>query len=195
MKHENNLISAVCIPALQALISALLAGSVVYIAASLLRVPERLLMALGAFGVIALYSWLSYRAEWRARLSGEEASSQPLPPVVKELRLKALSEDGRAGDYFYLDGMSLEQLSTLARGVLAGRSLAVHEWSGLHRPFTRSQFENLRGQLLERGFIRARSESAPQLGYELSSKGRALMRALAEQQPAPSPTRLRLSLK
>lgn len=197
--NHSTLKSAVVIPLTQALVSAVLISVITYALASWLEAERPFIIALALFGIVALISWLSYRGEWRARLEAllgvdinrDGVIGEPLP-VINELRVNVISDNGAAGDILALPGANREQLAALARGIVAGRGLSIHEWTGINRPFTRSQFEELRGQLLDRGFIRWRSNNAPQLGAEPTKKGEALFRALAEDARAPhSPTQAR----
>lgn len=72
-----------------------------------------------------------------------------------------------------------EALQELARGVLAGKTLAEAEWTGTGRPYTRNEFRDLRAQLLERGIVTWRNEKHPAQGVELTRPGRAVFEQLA----------------
>lgn len=188
MENHDSFKSAVLIPGAQASITAALVALLAGVAATWLKAEQPFVIALAAFGLVSLASWQAYRGEWRSRLEAlldiehpDAGIQQPLTNT-NELRVSIISDNARAVDYLHLPGIEAEQLAVLARGIVAGRGLAVHEWTGNGRPFTRSAFEELRGQLIERGFVRWRGNT-PQQGALPTKKGEALFRALA------SPTR------
>jgi hypothetical protein len=75
-----------------------------------------------------------------------------------------------------------EDLATMARGVLNGRSLAEGTWSGRGGLFSRSEFRTIRDELIERGLATWRNPRAKAQGVELTAAGRAVFRLLAELQ-------------
>jgi hypothetical protein len=72
-----------------------------------------------------------------------------------------------------------EALQELARGVLAGKTLAEAEWTGTGRPYTRNEFRDLRAQLVDRGIAAWRNPQHPAQGVELTKPGRAVFAEIA----------------
>ncbi len=85
---------------------------------------------------------------------------------------------GHSADFLYLNSDVTEaQLAEFARAVLGGASLAVHKWTGQGALFTRGQYDDLMSELVKMNYVR---EAAGNVARSLTSKGRALMRGLAE---------------
>ncbi len=96
-----------------------------------------------------------------------------------ELRVQIDSpRGGQTADFLHLNSdVTTAQLAEFARAVLDGASLAVHKWTGQGSLFTRGQFDDLMSELVKMNYVR---EAAGNVGRSLTSKGKALMRALAE---------------
>jgi hypothetical protein len=81
-------------------------------------------------------------------------------------------------EFLYLKcAVNAAQLTEWARAALDGGGLGVHKWTGQGALFTRSQYDNLCSELLTMGYLVDRGGN---LGRQLTAKGRALCRALAE---------------
>lgn len=78
------------------------------------------------------------------------------------------SEDVKIHNLMLDKGKILE----IARGVLNGRSLSLGEWTGKSGPLSRSEFETMRGELLEVGLIRWVNPEYKQQGLELTPIGK-----------------------
>lgn len=172
MKDLQNPIAALLIPAAQAMISGLLVGIIS--------------AALGGDGlawgaVAALLAWLVLITRW-GDLIREIVHPSPDPGQAAEMTLKiaVLEEQGRAGMFAELRGFSLEQLAILAKGLEAGETMNEAAWTGPGKPFSRSQFYELRQVFLSRGWARWRSSTTPARGIELSRPGQAVMRYLSD---------------
>ncbi|MFH1566817.1 MAG: hypothetical protein ABIL09_02385, partial [Gemmatimonadota bacterium] len=102
-----------------------------------------------------------------------------LPPMpAPTTTLQVISEDGRRIVNHELP-VGEDRLGTFARGVLAGKPLTQREWSRPGSPLSRGQFEEVRDFMLQRGYAVWRDESKPQLGIELTEKGRAALERIA----------------
>lgn len=82
-----------------------------------------------------------------------------------------------------------EALQELARGVLAGKTLAESEWTGTGRPYTRNEFRDLRAQLIDRGIAEWRNPQHPAQGVELTKPGRAVFAEIARTHAHARPVR------
>jgi len=167
---------------LSALLVGALAGSVAALGAHLARVVDYSSWGALAGCAGALLAFLSFRG--RAVRAGELARGVDLEPVApitaKQQVIKlALSQDeGRAVDYAFLN-IDQAQLSELARGLSAGKPFTLGAWTGAGRSFSRSEFEQLRHELISRGLVVWRNPGSPAQGVTLTAAGRAVMRYLA----------------
>ena len=176
----HNLQSAVYVPFLQSAATGLFIAVAVCGLAVLLH--WRLTVALlAAAGVGASVTWVYLLTHW-LRLTS------PPPPVVLEdwhetpqtevpcIRLEVKRENTLT----FIDlPCDPDQLARLAAGVLDGAPLAESAWTGRGRPFSKSQFIEVRQTLLTRGLAVWRNEDAPSQGIQLTAAGRALFRHCA----------------
>lgn len=80
-------------------------------------------------------------------------------------------------DFLYLNGkITREDLRLMAQGVLSGRSLAVNAWSGVGG-WTRNKVDSFLGELEAMQYV---TPGKGNKARQLTSKGKALFRALAE---------------
>ena len=134
-------------------------------------------------GGIQLRQSLLWKREELRRDPDGDVVGQPalaLEPVTVRLELTG-PEPGRT-QFLNLD-IGPERMSQLCRSVLAGRSLSEGEWTGAGRPFSRAEFRNLRGLLIERGLVRWNNDRAKAQGVTLTAAGRAVFRKLADLPP------------
>jgi hypothetical protein len=184
-----NLLAGLVLPALQCAVTAGLLGGVAGALALLLQAPKWWVWAL-LFALLAgaIY-WVSFVARWQqavfappvvravSRQVIEHKPTRALPePTERTLRLTAVSENGKQASIYRLP-VSDGQMAALAAGLNDGLPFAVSTWCGTGKPFSRAEFEALRGALLERGILRAKNSKNPAAGFELSPAGRAMMRA------------------
>lgn len=95
-----------------------------------------------------------------------------------ELRVQVDRAADHGADFLYLNSdVTPAQLAEFARAAIEGASLGVHKWTGQGALFTRGQYEDLMTELVKMGYV---NDSRGNVGRSLNSKGRALMRALAE---------------
>lgn len=100
-------------------------------------------------------------------------------PSVCKVELLEQAEGAWRGEYLNLP-CAPEQLKLLASGVMSGGSLSESGWCGANRPFTKSQFHQLRQALIEKGWLAWRSPSAPAQGVEVTHVGRRVFSYLSE---------------
>ena len=99
-----------------------------------------------------------------------------LEPARLVLEVKHSGGERSGFDFLHL-GIDQADFLTWARAVLDGRSLAVGQWVGRGRLFTRGQYDALMSELERAGIVRAADVRNPQSGRELSPAGRAALRA------------------
>jgi hypothetical protein len=105
------------------------------------------------------------------------------PPVVRaEIVEKDASGNVKAIRWLDLPGDE-ETIRQFARAVIAGRSLAESQWTGSGKPFSRDEYREMRDSFIEKGMARWRNLHAPAQGWELTKKGEAVMRQLANPLP------------
>jgi len=160
-------------------------GLVVFVGTALLcwALQMTVRIALATAGISVLAVWILWVARidslfWsteKVRPAALPAYQQTSPVVQVEVHQP---EKGRWA-WLDLPG-GPEQLEQLARGLASGRTLSESEWSGRGRLYTRAEFRELRGELLERGLAVWRSPGAPTQGVELSAVGRQVMSRIAE---------------
>ena len=192
IKSQGSIRGAVVVPFLQALATGLLAGMVVLLLCVIGRNDQAGTIALLAGLIVAFLSWFSFRSRWQSvyeamvhvDLSPDDIT-QESEPDPERIRIDVVNLDETQSDFLDLPATK-EQLIDLAEGLQRGTPFTVGAWSGSRRPFSRSQFEALRGELLARGYIRWQNGRHHAQGIELTAKGRAVMRGLFEidQHPA-----------
>ena len=176
--------SDVAVPALQSLISGAVAGAVTLALCVAFGWQMRIAGAV-ALAVLALaWVWLLVdhrRLLWavenltHADVNRDGAIGQPEPARLV-LEVKHSGGERSGFDFLHL-GIDQADFLTWARAVLDGRSLAVGQWVGRGRLFTRGQYDALMSELERAGIVRAADARNPQSGRELSPAGRAALRA------------------
>jgi hypothetical protein len=176
MSENKNLIMAVLIPALQSVISALWMGVAIGLLAwfmwGVFWQAAGILAALTGAGV-----WFSYLRRWNY-LTGLEPYQEPDPLPTYDpgrVKIELLENGGQTGHFLTLPARA-EQLAELGRGIERGAGLGINSWVGSGRPFSRSEFEALRDELLRRGLLAWVNERARAQGVILTPQGRAVMR-------------------
>ena len=185
--ENKGLMFGFVLPALQSVISALwvfiLAGLVSYALYRLISFPVGILAVLVGAGV-----WFAYLRKWHY-LTGLSPYQEPEPLPLREVErepervsIELLENNATSGQYLSLPAR-YEQLIALGRGVLSGQGLAIGSWVGTGRPFTRSEFETLRDEMLLRGLLAWHNERARGQGVKLTPQGRAVLKYLASVPP------------
>lgn len=196
--QQEGFAAAVGIPLSQSLVTGALCGLTVgsFCWAMSWPNPEKI----GLVGSMAISTgmWVLSLAGWQRRiervlgvdLNGDGYIGQPpatierapLPPV----KIEVISDNGRQSDFLSLPAEP-EQLKQLGQALTAGETFSVHRWTGPGGLFSRSQFDQLKAELVNRGMLRMAGQAANQ-GFTLTSKGKAVMRGFASMSVANSPT-------
>jgi hypothetical protein len=182
--------------ALLPLIQSLIWGALAGLGALVLSVTGRqsfrgsLLWTCGAFVVVTGLAWMAYQRHWFSISSLEKLmgvdidgdgviGSQAVTPEVT-IRLQD-TQDGAYQETRISLPATMEQLRTLAAGVLSGVPLAEGHWIGQSRgqPFSKAQFYALRAEMIRRGLVEYINPTAPAQGYQLTRAGMAVMRYLS----------------
>jgi len=193
----NSFSDSVTIPATQSLITGALFGLTVGGSAAMLEFPMPFQFGLTAGAGVALIAWLDYRARWQSLLErllqvdlngdGEigDQDQEPDPPArVEPVKVYIEQDQGRHVDIIDLPAEP-RQLTAFADGVLTGRSLSQAAWIGRGQPFSRSEYDALRDEMIRRGLAQWRSPGEPAQGWELLASGRAMLRHFASDAPTP----------
>jgi len=107
---------------------------------------------------------------------------QQAPALPASIRVEVSRDEGRAVDF--IDLPYPEKLPALAAGLLAGRQFAQTSWVGAGQLFSRSEFDQVRDTMIERGLAAWKNPEAKAQGVTLTAAGRAVMRRLANPSPA-----------
>ena len=151
----------------------------------------------GGFGC-AFLVWLVLLRQWVQLVNHREGIVKtPRVQVIEpehqhqpsSVRVELIEETNSYWHGAFLDlPVTHEQLRLLASGVQSGSSLSENAWCGSNRPFTKSQFHQLRDELLKRGWLTWRNQSAPAQGVEVTNVGRRVFSYLAEGNYLPAGT-------
>lgn len=175
---DSSIANGCMIPLGQALATGVLCGLAVLGLALWLKWENPEAMALIAAGGGAVLWWISSILMWR---SAVYADLRPVEPVVVQAAAETVRvefrEEGRMA--FPELQASAGQMKDLAIGLLAGAPFSETTWCGEGRPFSRGQFQAVRGEFLKQGWARWRNERATNQGMEISPAGRAVCRELA----------------
>lgn len=198
MNDLQNFTSGVFVPVFQAVFTGLLLAAVVicfgwFAGFGFLAAVGGLAFAAGAFlsWCLALAFWMRLNlhtagafqaqdrdqtyidAPYRETVTVEEDEPAQLEPVMIRVELK------QSNRLQIIDlPASGDQLRRLAVGVLQGESLAESVWCGAGRPFSRSQFAQLRGELIKRNLAFWLHPDAPSQGWRLNAAGVAILRQI-----------------
>lgn len=189
MKIPDDFYRAVLIPAAQALITGVLAFCAGLAVCALGGWPWYY-AAIGA-GLVSLLAWLRFWGWWslvildvltpdRVQLI-DDPEPQAEPQTVKVIIQEHQGQDTQIIDL----PATGDQLRALASGLDQGQSFNLGTWAGPGAPFTRSEFEQLRAELLRRGLLRCNTPGTPQRGYALTLPGVHVMRRLANPPTPP----------
>lgn len=184
------------IPVLQAAVIAALSGVLVLALGMWQAWSAPGWPALAAAALAGLVTFVSGVARWRRSDSGDMAQYYPASyqaaevseQTTRTVRVELVSEGGRRLNLIDLPA-SDEQLAGLAAGLLAGQSFSEAQWCGARGLFSRSEFNQLRGEMLRRGLCSWNNPHTPARGATLTPAGRALMRTfetIASQPPHPT---------
>lgn len=169
---------AVLIPLFQSITTGSAFGSVVLAAGELSGRSDALWIAAVVLAVTTAITWLILLRRWLDAASWGDGYTYSHTRTQEPVRLELESEDGRHVAIIDLPA-SQEQLMALASGILSGASLSESTWCGSGAPFSRSEFAQLRAELIKRGLAAWSSPRTPARGIVLTKPGEAAMRYFA----------------
>lgn len=172
-------------------IQAVISGVITFILVLLIGIELRWRSPFATAGIVGLLAlavmWILRQRHWYLladleRWSGLDLNrdgtiGKPEPVHSVRVQLNHVTQEGYvyAGDIFDLPATP-EQLIALADGLLiGGMRFSVREWCGSGRPFSVTEFNLLRNEMLKRGLIRQVSEKDSRVGIELTEAGRQVM--------------------
>ena len=178
---------AVVVPGLQALVNgcfyglAVLGLVVVANHMKFLDVPAWA-VSLVIFSVSGWWKWTELLQDWRYFHYGIEDQQEPEPvktaQIIEPVRVEISSNNGRQLQFMDLPA-SQDQLIALGAGLVGGSTFTEARWVGGNAPFKRSEFVQLRDELIRRGMARWNSDHDTARGVAITGKGNALMRHFA----------------
>ena len=177
----------VTVPSLRAVIVAVPAGLLAGLLIGVFKIEVNVWYAIPITILITflfVFWGSSQRGQWLiekiagADLNKDGFIGRPEPPAPAEsVRIELIQDQGRKGDY--IDLPYPDKLPALAAGLLAGRTFNQTAWTGRVGIFSRSEFDQVRDTLIERGLACWKNPEARAQGVELTGAGRAVMRRLA----------------
>lgn len=194
--RADGLAERVIVPALKGAVTGIVCGllSGLLIGAFEIKINVWWTMPIVTLSVFLAVFWgSSNRGQWLIeRISGADLNGDGVigmpeqPPALPEkVRVEVIQDEGRRGDFIDLPA-SAEKLKALANGIVnQNRQFALSLWVGNHGIFSRSEFENLRAVMLERGLARWKNDKSQNQGVELTRQGLAVMRYLASENYHP----------
>jgi hypothetical protein len=180
------------VPLAQCGITGVLAGLLTLALGLLLGWVKPWAWALGVGALAAMWWWGGSIAAWRRAIWGEEdigtRTSTEERGYLEEgkgvFRVEVVQNEGATVQFADLPG-TREQMVELCKGLASGASFSEASWTGRGRPFTRSQFQELRDIFLARGWAVWKSGEASSQGVALTRVGRAVVRHLGGEMNKP----------
>ncbi len=180
---DEHLSQGCLVPALQALASGVLTGVTILAVVLWWNNQNAGYLALAGGAATALVWYFGSIRSWRRSTFGPD---QPLPIIddpghdgqPQMIRVELVTDAGRHREYIDLPA-SRSQLRQLASGVLAGSPMSEASWVGGRGIFSRSQFSQLRDELIKRGLLRWNNSHTTARGAALTAQGKAVFRYLS----------------
>ncbi len=186
------------LPLAQATITGAILGLAVLVIGLMMRTrhPENIALVVGLLTWAA--TWLLLQRHWYSLTDLEKLTGIDLdgngtvgrtrtePPPEVRVRISEVKDDGHFQQNVISLPASLDQLQTLAAGLLAGDPFSERTWTGSGRPFSVNEFRALRTELLKRGLLAVASPKDARQGYVLTAVGRQGMRCFMPDSPTPT---------
>lgn len=196
IKHDS-LIDGLVVPALQAVITAVLSGLAAGSLAYWLNWPYWGI-GLTAACLAALSSWLSYRSRWAYVLEtmlgvdlnrdgriGAPPIVQPVQALPETITVHLTKNEGQEGAFIPLPHP--EKIPALAATILEGRAYTQTALvSG--NILKREEYDTIKNAMLSAGLMRYKNPDAPNAGIVVTAAGRAVLRRFLPVKAPPHPT-------
>jgi hypothetical protein len=134
-------------------------------------------LTMGIWLVTSFMTWRDseYPREPLPMVHAVEAAP-PQPEPRKPINVYYTNEAGyQAARHYYLP-VTDRQLELLARGLLVeGKPFSERAWAGKYRPFSITEFETLRDEMVTRQLAEWKDTDSRQLGLRLTAEGHRIM--------------------
>ena len=175
--------SAVLVPLLQSTITGGLFGIVAGGVAALTDASQPAIVGVTTGAVVTLAAWMAHQANYSRRLDAAAGIQQGMAVKAAESRtipvkLAISTLDGTQGAFMSLPG-GQEKLIEFAKGLAEGLPLTTRQWTGRSGLYAPGEYDQLRGELIKRGFAAWKSSKDTRGGVELTRPGKALFKYLA----------------
>jgi hypothetical protein len=175
-----SILMAVSIPGLQSLGTGILFALVAGAIALLLNYAYPWYAALCAGTWAALLAWLRFTNRWVETVYQDTRPVEVIEAGQNEpVTVLIANDDMTEGGYLDLP-VSIDQVRSLADGLMNGATFSEAQWTGSGRPFTRGEFSALRAELIRRGLAAWNSPGTPARGVVLTKPGKAMMRYMCD---------------
>lgn len=187
---NTDLETGCALPILQAGVTGVIVGVLVLAIGLYNDLPRIGYAALSLGAGAALVVWVSGLRTWRSVTFRQDPvyTSPPAPPDPVQVQV-TYDQDGARHHQLQDLPIEYDKMRTLAEGLLSGATFAESVWCGSGRPFSKSEFHQLRHVMLKRGWLQWRNSHAPSQGVQLSKPGAAVMRGFCATTTLPTSSR------
>lgn len=123
--------------------------------------------------------FLEQRENWKRPELGDNGEVQL---TVDHIHRDSYSEGGRSIALLGVLPVSVDSFAKWAEGAIRGDSLAIKQWTGAKKPFSRQDYDNLLSKMREAGIV----AKLPGKGHVLTNPGRHALKAVLREHP-PTP--------
>ena len=168
------------LPLIQASITGIILFFAVAVIGALAKIPKPTTTGL-IVGILAwLITWLILQRHWFTltnieKFTGLDLDNNKIVGEPKQIHVTVTDEKTQTQTIARLPATE-RQMQQLARGLLAGDSFSVRNWTGSGKPFSINEFSALREELITRGLLAEANSKDPRQGFVLNAAGRAVMR-------------------
>ena len=177
--REANMQSDVFVPLVQSLVTGLCAGVG---CGAIWDIPVGFAVGAATMGV----SWLILMGEHRRllwiveKIKNVDLDNDGAIGEPTTTRIEVDITDGNQKQTIFLGlGIPQDKIVIFAKGILAGKSTSEGTWVGSGKLFSPAEYNELRGELIDRKLAEWRNKDTPQQGWKLRLAGIAVFRKLA----------------
>jgi hypothetical protein len=199
-QHLHTLTAGAWLPFMVSIITGSIAGVITLVLASDLRARSpwswTATIAVLAWGL----TWLQHMKHWFSLTRLEEVThmdinrdgvigdpAQVPPERIIHVRMEETKADGAWHQQRFDLPATAAQMEELAIGLMQqGRQFTNREWTGTSAPFSISEFQQLRRELIRRDLIKMSSDKDARQGYVLTLAGRKMLEQFLPDAPSPT---------
>jgi hypothetical protein len=180
---------------MQALVTALLIGLVVYVVAVVVfEAVDPIEPAGAAILFVLVGGWMLLQRRWLSltaleRALGVDLNNDKVIGEAEPRTVRVQLEDVKENGHYHVDIVDLpgspKKLQLFAEGLLNGAPCSEKQWAGKGLLFGTQEFRTLKSEMQRRGLLAYVNPREPRQGLELTKAGRAVMKRLAALSPAP----------